>query len=321
MRIALIRLSAIGDILRVLPAWNNLHEAFPKDEFCAIVEDRHAFLLEPFKWISPVVLNRKNISNPFASFKEFKNVADQIRHCDVSLDFHGVFKSSIIPYLANIDHRWGDGVNKEGSHWLQNRHAPTRHHSRYDQALGLAKSYGESRGKKGLEVFTTLGQKLFPHITRQSSKKILLVPGSSPRGAHKRWPLKQWIHLAKALQTKYELSWCLGPSEVYLQSWLTAESGIFALPSVPLWVLAEQMMSYDRVISGDTSILHLAVILGIPVTALYGPSDPVVAGFPANSGTLLRNGIECSPCRDRSCQRVQCMEDLSVFQVLKSLNN
>jgi len=45
--LVLLRLSALGDILRVLPAWTNLHDAFPTARFQAVVEDRHAFLLEP----------------------------------------------------------------------------------------------------------------------------------------------------------------------------------------------------------------------------------------------------------------------------------
>lgn len=84
--------------------------------------------------------------------------------------------------------------------------------------------------------------------------------------------------------------------------------------------MAEQLMKYDHVISGDTSILHLAVVLGIPVTGLYGPSDPVIAGIPQVSGKILSNQVDCSPCRDRGCQRVTCLENLKPKQVLELLS-
>ncbi|HWQ11141.1 MAG TPA: hypothetical protein VN436_18620, partial [Holophaga sp.] len=64
MRLAFLRLSALGDILRVLPAWANLREAFPDAELQAVVEDRHAFLLEPFPWLRPVIVERRALSNP-----------------------------------------------------------------------------------------------------------------------------------------------------------------------------------------------------------------------------------------------------------------
>ena len=51
MDLVLLRLSALGDILRVLPAWASLRAAFPGARFRAVVEDRHAFLLEPLPWL------------------------------------------------------------------------------------------------------------------------------------------------------------------------------------------------------------------------------------------------------------------------------
>ena len=51
MDLVLLRLSALGDILRVLPAWASLRAAFPGSRFRAVVEDRHAFLLDPLPWL------------------------------------------------------------------------------------------------------------------------------------------------------------------------------------------------------------------------------------------------------------------------------
>jgi ADP-heptose:LPS heptosyltransferase len=67
MRVALLRLSALGDILRVLPAWSNLRAAFPEARFQAVVEDRHAFLLAPMPWLEPVPVARKALAVPWAA--------------------------------------------------------------------------------------------------------------------------------------------------------------------------------------------------------------------------------------------------------------
>ena len=50
----------------------------------------------------------------------------------------------------------------------------------------------------------------------------------------------------------------------------------------------------------DTGLLHLAIVLGVPVLGLFGSSDPVVAGIPEGAGEVLRTGIACSPCRERT---------------------
>ena len=100
MHLALLRLSALGDILRVLPAWLNLHEAFPQARLQAVVEDRHAFLLEPFPWLERVGVNRRALSVPFTAWQEWGAAAEAIRGADASLDFHGILKAALIPMRA-----------------------------------------------------------------------------------------------------------------------------------------------------------------------------------------------------------------------------
>ena len=316
MHLAFLRLSALGDILRVLPAWVNLHEAFPDARIQAVVEDRHAFLLEPFPWLGPALVQRKCLSNPLKALPELKRVAKEIARAEASLDFHGILKSAMIPKLADIPERWGDGVTKEGGGWLQTKPLPFRQQTRYDQALGLAKAFGESRGSSGLGHFKpVLGKVGLPDpglVWEQSRKpRVVMVPGASRRGAIKRWPLKHWRTLAGMLKERCELRWSLGPEENELRAWLPLETGVPALPELTLWQLAAVLRQADRIIAPDTGLLHLAVVLGVPVLGIYGASDPVVAGIPIGSGEILRTGIVCSPCRERRCQRHQCMDDLA----------
>ncbi|MBK8726150.1 MAG: glycosyltransferase family 9 protein [Holophagaceae bacterium] len=324
MRLVLLRLSALGDILRVLPAWANLHDAFPDARFQAVVEDRHAFLLAPLPWIEPVLMNRKALSHPFRALGELRRVAEEIRGAEASLDFHGILKSALIPKLADIKERWGDGATREGAGWLQTHPQAWRHQTRYAQALGLSAAFGSSRGLEGLDRFRpVLRDAALPDPGEvwpaNGRPRAVLVPGASRRGAIKRWPLRHWLKLAGLLKGSHELRWSLGPEEQALRAWLPQESGVQALPELDWWRLAAAVRQADRVIAPDTGLLHLAVALGVPATAVYGPSDPVVAGLPPGAGYVLRTGIGCSPCRERSCQRRQCLEDLAPERVLAAL--
>jgi len=314
-RLVLLRLSALGDILRVLPAWANLRGAFPEVRFQAVVEDRHAFLLEPLPWLEPVIVKRSRLSSPAGFLRECRRVAEEIRGADASLDFHGILKSALIPKLAGIPERWGDGVTKEGAGWLQTRPMPFQYQTRYDQALGLSRAFGERHGIQGLGAFRPVLQGVpLPDpgaVWGHGDKpKVVLVPGASRRGAIKRWPLRHWISLALLLRDRFELRWSLGPEEEALRTWLPGETQVPALPKLGLWELAGALRQADRVISPDTGLLHLAVVLGVPVLGIYGASDPVIAGLPEGAGEILRTGIACSPCRERHCRRRQCMEEL-----------
>jgi ADP-heptose:LPS heptosyltransferase len=112
------------------------------------------------------------------------------------------------------------------------------------------------------------------------------------------------------LKNRFDLRWSLGPEEVDLRGWLPEATGVAALPRLEFWQLAAALRQADQVIAPDTGLLHLAVVLGVPALGLYGSSDPVVAGLPDGAGCVLRTGISCSPCRERACQRRQCMEEL-----------
>ncbi len=324
MHLVLLRLSALGDILRVFPAWANLRNAFPTARFQAVVEDRHAFLLTPLPWIEPVIVRRKALATPLTAIKELKRVATEIRDADASLDFHGILKSALIPKFAAIEERWGDGVTKEFAGSLQTHPLLFKHQTRYDQALGLSEAFGKANGVDGLGRFhPVLKAAVLPdpgEIWMQSVKpRMVLVPGASKRGAIKRWPLHHWIKLAQMLKDRAELRWSLGPEEDDLRQWLPTETGVAALPKLGLWQLGSALRQADQVIAPDTGLLHLAVTLGVSVTALYGPSDPMVAGLPEGVGQVLRTGIACSPCRERQCQRRQCLEELEPEMVVQSL--
>jgi len=324
MDLVLLRLSALGDILRVMPAWANLREAFPGARFRAVVEDRHAFLLEPLPWLEPVIVRRRQLSNPFSALGELKRVAALVRDGEVSLDFHGILKAALIPRLADIRERWGDGVTKEFAGRLQSHPLAFQHQTRYQQALGLAEAFGRSRGVEGLGRFRpVLNQASLPGagvIWHQDQKpRVVLVPGASRRGAIKRWPLHHWVDLASRLKARCDLRWSLGPEEEALRDWLPEATGVAALPRLGFWQLASALREADRVVAPDTGLLHLAVVLGVPALGLYGSSDPVVAGLPPGAGRLLRTGIGCSPCRERDCQRRQCLEELLPEEVSSAL--
>jgi heptosyltransferase I len=320
MRLVLLRLSAMGDVLRVLPAWFNLHEAFPQARLQAVVEDRHAFLLRPIPWLEVVEVERGRLSRPLTALRELRRIGERIRDAEASLDFHGILKSALIPRMAGISERWGDGVTREGAGLLQTHPLPFRHQSRYAQALGLAEAFGLSRGVADLGRFRPVLRGLplpepGPIWAGTGRPRVVLVPGASRRGAIKRWPMRHWVRLARMLRGRCDLRWSLGPEETELRTWLPAETGVEALPPTDLWTLAALLRQADRVVAGDTGLLHLSVVLGVPVLGIYGSSDPVVAGIPAGSGTLLRTGLICSPCRERKCQRLQCMAELLPAQV------
>jgi ADP-heptose:LPS heptosyltransferase len=66
--------------------------------------------------------------------------------------------------------------------------------------------------------------------------------------------------------------------------------------SLDLPALAALLEELDLVITGDTGPMHLASVMGTPVVALFGPSNPARYGPHASLERILRVDLPCSPC-------------------------
>jgi heptosyltransferase-2 len=75
----------------------------------------------------------------------------------------------------------------------------------------------------------------------------------------------------------------------------------------------------DAIVTGDTMALHVAIALGVPVVAVFGPTVPQEIEL-FGRGRKVVSQIDCAPCYRRSCERSpSCMDGVSVDEVLAAL--
>jgi ADP-heptose:LPS heptosyltransferase len=77
--------------------------------------------------------------------------------------------------------------------------------------------------------------------------------------ARKNWPLDRYRELAGRLP--FPVRWCAGPGAVHIDD---------------LWELACSIASARMYIGNDSGITHLAAATGVPVVAIFGPTDPTI---------------------------------------------
>jgi hypothetical protein len=80
----------------------------------------------------------------------------------------------------------------------------------------------------------------------------------------KNWPLDRFREVARRLP--HPVRWCAGPEETLPD----------AVRFTDLYELACWLASAHLYIGNDSGITHLAAAVGIPVVALFGPTDPSV---------------------------------------------
>lgn len=70
----------------------------------------------------------------------------------------------------------------------------------------------------------------------------------------------------------------------------------------------------------DSSIMHIASYLNLPVVGLFGPTDPARYGpYSKNSFVLQRKSLDCVPCQKKECAKSKECMDISPKEVIRAV--
>ncbi len=80
-----------------------------------------------------------------------------------------------------------------------------------------------------------------------------------------------------------------------------------------------ELMAYlsqcDLLLTNDSGPMHMASALGVPLLALFGPTDDTTTG-PYKKERVIHKHVPCSPCHRRECPiDFRCMTRISVEEV------
>jgi heptosyltransferase-3 len=192
--------------------------------------------------------------------------------------------------------------------------------------------------------------------TRQLVKQFPFLAGNAgyavlhphPQWTYKQWTVEGWVEVGLHLKTlglKVVLSGGPAPEEIdyvaNIQRQLP-EDTVNLAGQVSLAQLADIIAQAKLYIGPDTGITHLAAATGIPVIALYGPTNPVKwAPWPArfnqninpfhktgsrqlNNISLIQGKGDCVPCHLEGCDkhrqsRSLCLDTLSSARVKEAI--
>lgn len=295
-RILVIRLGALGDVVRTIPAIQALRAAAPQAKIAWLVDDRCAAILEGLLYVDELlVLPRRELRaasrNPLAWgrwLRLWRSFRRRIRawRADAVFDFHGLFKTGVLTRCARARLRIGyvRGHSKEGSWRAYNvlvDPGPVRI-PRLERNLALVENFGAKRPAGPPELAFTEAErarveKFFAKL--DASRVVTLVPGSSRARKHKRWPAGHYAALADLLAGKAGLIplvvWGPGEEELAAEIRAVARCDVRLAPPVSLKELALLLGRSRCVVGGDTGPMHIASIMGTPVVTILGPTDPV----------------------------------------------
>ena len=73
-------------------------------------------------------------------------------------------------------------------------------------------------------------------------------------------------------------------------------------------------------VCNDSSIMHIGAAMGVPMVAVWGPTDPRRRGHSGKDQIVIRKELPCSPCREslKNCDTKECLTQIPVEEVFKS---
>ncbi len=343
-RFLIVQLADIGDLILSTPALAALREAHP-DAHVALLTTAHAAPVLPPGLVDEVIaFDKHTFDSPKAllhpaNLRQALALAWRLRRgrYDTTIFFHhfttrfGTLKFAALAWSAA-------SVNRIG---LDNRHAAFLTHKLIDRGFGAehqAQYWLDLVGIAGadtsprparVKIANGAGAGLKPAPTGDHKRRIAIHAGSGGYSTARRWDTDKFAAVADQLATDCDAEIVLvgtanddAPAvAAAMQTTPTDFSGQTTLAE-----LASVLKSCDLFIGADSGIMHLAAAVGVPVVAVFGPSNAAAWGAwtPGGHSAIIRSAPECSPCSyvdhvvglREGCAARTCMRMVTADQVV-----
>lgn len=326
MRIAVIRLSSFGDVLCTGPAVRGLRAAFPEAEIVFVTTAPYAELAAALPGVDRVAAVERR-GEGFR--RDVRELAGLEGGWDRVADLHGSSRSRRIARALGAEERAEDRPPRFRRTLLLTLRLSLGHFLPVPlRMIRALREWGveDDGGSLRLEIAPGAAQSVQERFQGPEGGTIVLVPGA--KHATKRWPGGYWADLASMLEkdapivvvggggdTPPELSEALRDRPRALD--LTGKT-------TPLEAAAV-MARAGVVVSGDTGPMHMAVAVGVPLVALFGPTVRQFGFYPfrATRAVVLEQELWCRPCAAHGSARCplghhRCLRETLPEQVFEA---
>ena len=326
-RIAVLRLSSLGDVVLALPVTHELARAFPGARLDFWTREEYADIVR----FDPLITHVRSLERDARRLEDLVSMSAELEECDLIVDLHGNLRTRLLGFRQRAPILRSASCRMGRARWVRARwtrpgplpHALERY-ARSLRPIGLT-STGVPRVAvdPGAEAWVEEWLRSWPGV----GNPVALCPGA--RHATKRWPEEHWLRLHRALRGR-------GARLLYL----SLESERRSLPSLaacaeadpqvrwctePLARMAAVLTHCAAAVTQDSGLMHLAAARGTRVVALFGSTSPVLGFAPAGEGhVVLCRQEPCQPCALHGLARCpkghfDCMRKLEPDQVMGAL--
>ncbi len=292
-RVAVVMLSALGDVVHALPVVTALKRHAPATRLTWILQPGPAELVRAHPAVDEVLLFQRG-----RGWRAFLDLRRELaaRPFDLVLALQPYFKAGILTWMARAPVKLGlDRGRARDLNWLFTTHRiparPVGHIQ--DQFLEYLDAIGVPRGEPEWGLAPTAAERGEARALVAGAEGPLVgfvVATSKPA---KNWPADRWAALATRLAASARARCVLLGGTSSLERG-TADAILAGTPAAPVDALGRGLRTTvalleacDAVVSPDTGPFHIAVAMGVPAVGLYGYTNPKRFGPYRRFGELL----------------------------------
>lgn len=328
-RIAIIKLSAMGDIIHAMVALQYIKRKYPNLQIDWFVESAFAPILENNPDINEIIKldlksikkDKKEIINQIKLIKKYKT-----NSYDLVIDAQGLIKSAIVSFFLGKN-RVGFSKNstreKLASFFYTkkvdiayDKNAIERNVKVLSQALNFEITKDDILNKKPFLFYKNENEVIYEYLSKDK-KNVLFVIGAS-------WPSKMYSKekFAKIINNLDEnclITWG-NEAEKDVADFIVNISKAKVLPKLDLNSLKAIMSKVDLVIGNDTGPTHMAWALNIPSITLFGNTPGYRNTYITNTNKIIESKSIVNPFKlDRNDFSIKEIDENEIINTAKGL--
>jgi heptosyltransferase-2 len=310
-RLVVLMPNWLGDAVMALPALADLRRALPHTTLAIAARPSVAPLFAMVPGVQETIVLPHGAKERPSARRAHAVEALSRGAFDTAMLFTNSFNTALVAWRAGIGQRWGYRTGFRRPLLTRSIAPPPRtHQSAWYQDLVAAFGFTTGPAVPVLVV---------PDSARAAAAALLseaglpaaapffvLAPGAAYGGA-KRWPAASFASVAATLAGDGMTPVLIGSEGdraaiADVERIIDGRARTINLAGrTSLSTLAGVLVAAKGLVSNDSGAMHLASALGVPVVALFGPTNEHATRPLGRDATVLTHDIWCRPCMLREC--------------------
>ena len=324
MKIAIVKLSALGDIVHAMEVLQFIKKYNPEIIIDWIVDEGFKDLLGYHPDINKVhsvnLKKAKKRKSLYILFTELKKVS-QIGQYDIVIDMQGLIKSAVISHLipSPITLGFDKSSVREGiASIFYNRTFKYRYDKNVvERNLALISNFLDFHVTKenifNKEVFLYAKQIYKFKALSNTKPNIILIPGASYDSK-----IYSYEKLAKIINGNFIIVWGNESEKLLADKIKSISPDVKVMERLSMNLLVSLISQADLVIGPDTGPTHMAWALNVPSIAIFGPTPAYRNSCITSINKVIESNSKVDPLKVNKLD--YSVNDIDIYQIVDLAN-